>query len=107
MQNFTDNDWKLFRNKIGDWQEKYMGTLIKEYTAILNGTGEPSEKFWALDKRIREDKKSSGVQIRLAKSEMIANIVSFINEGVICMDDLEDFSDELLETVAFICANRI
>lgn len=27
----SKNDWKLFRARIGDWQEAYMGRLIKEY----------------------------------------------------------------------------
>ncbi len=27
----SKKDWKLFRNKIGSWQEAYMERLIQEY----------------------------------------------------------------------------
>ena len=27
----SKNDWKLFRTRIGDWQEVYMECLVKEY----------------------------------------------------------------------------
>lgn len=35
MQGFTEADWKLFRNKIGEWQEAYMDKLNKEYIEIV------------------------------------------------------------------------
>lgn len=34
-----------------------MDKLNKEYIEILSGGGNPSEKFWALEKRIKKDKK--------------------------------------------------
>lgn len=43
--------------KIADWQEAYMDKLNKEYIELLNGEGTPSEKFWTLEERIRNDKK--------------------------------------------------
>lgn len=52
MQEFTEADWKLFRSKIGEWQEAYMDKLNKEYIELLNGDKLPSEKFWELEKRI-------------------------------------------------------
>ena len=54
-QRFTKKDWTLFRNKIAGWQENYMDRLNKEYIELLGGDAAPSEKFWALDKRIKED----------------------------------------------------
>ena len=48
-------DWKLFMEKIGQWQESYMDKLTKEYAEMLMGSGGASEKFWALDERIKED----------------------------------------------------
>lgn len=102
-QRFTEKDWKLFRSKIADWQESYMNRLNREYIDILSGDAIPSDKFWKLDKRIREDKKKAGVQLRMSRSKLIYNIVSLLNEGAICFQDLEDFSDGLKETVgAFI-----
>ena len=99
---YTKKDWALFREKIADWQEAYMDKLNKEYIDLLNGDGRPSEKFWALEERIRNDKKDTGVQLRMSRSNCIYNIVSLLNEGAITMEDLEEFSDELKERVHFI-----
>ena len=65
---FTKKDWVLFREKIADWQEAYMDKLNKEYIELLNGEGTPSEKFWTLEERIRNDKKDTGVQLRMSRS---------------------------------------
>ena len=99
---FTKKDWSLFREKISDWQEAYMDRLNKEYIELLNGEGTPSEKFWTLEERIRNDKKDTGVQLRMSRSNCITNIVSLLNEGAITMNDLEEFSDELKENIRFI-----
>ena len=40
-----EKDWKLFRKKLGRWQEAYMDKLNKEYIELLNGEGTPSEKI--------------------------------------------------------------
>lgn len=62
-QRFTEKDWKLFRSKIADWQESFMDRLNGEYIAILSEDANPSDKFWKLDKRIKEDRKKAGVQV--------------------------------------------
>lgn len=62
MNRFSEKDWKLFRSKIADWQEAYMEKLNGEYIELLSGEGDASEKFWTLEKRIRQDKKDCGVQ---------------------------------------------
>ena len=98
-QRFTKQDWTLFRSKIGSWQEAYMGRLCDEYIELLSGESDPSEKFWQLDKRIRSDKRNPGVQLQMTRTNFIYNIISLINNDVISMKDLEDFSDELKETV--------
>ncbi len=43
--NFTENDWNLFKSKIPLWQESYMERLVNEYTALLNENINPSDKF--------------------------------------------------------------
>lgn len=80
-----------------------MNKLNREYIAILSEDANPSDKFWKLEKRIKEDKKKAGVQVRMSRSNLIYNLISLINEGAISFEDLEDFSDGLKETVgAFI-----
>ena len=70
-QRFTKRDWILFRSKIGSWQEAYMGRLCDEYIELLSGDGDPSEKFWQLDKRIRSDKRNPGVQLEMTRTNFI------------------------------------
>ena len=92
----SKKDWKLFREKLSDWQEKYMEGLIKECVNFLNDDKKPaSEKFCELEKRIKEDKRHPGVIMEVNKSEVIWDIVRLIRLKVITYDDLSDFSDEL------------
>ena len=99
VQRFTEKDWKLFRSKIADWQESFMDRLNTEYIAILSKDANPSDKFWELEKRIKEDKKKAGVQVRMSRSNLIYNLISLLNEDAISFEDLEEFSDGLKETV--------
>ena len=32
----SKKDWKLFREKLSGWQEKYMEELVKKYVNFLN-----------------------------------------------------------------------
>ena len=92
----SKNDWELFQEKLSGWQEKYMEGLVKEYVNFLNDdTSSVSEKFWELEKRIKEDKRHPGVIMEMSKSEVIWDIVRLIRLKVITYDDLSDFSDEL------------
>ena len=80
-----------------------MDRLGKEYIELLSEDVNPSDKFWSLDKRIKEDKRKAGIQLEMSRSNLIYNIISLINEGAISFEDLEEFSDELKETIrAFI-----
>ncbi len=97
--NFTENDWNLFKSKIPLWQESYMERLVNEYTALLNENINPSDKFWKLEKRINQDKNHRGVLIEMRRSLFIRNLVSLVQEGVIEVSDLNDFSDKLIKTV--------
>ena len=92
----SKKDWKLFREKLSGWQENYMEGLVKEYANFLNDDIKPaSEKFWELEKRIKEDTRHPGVIMEMSKSEVIWDIVRLIRLKVITYDDLSDFSDEL------------
>ena len=50
-----EKDWKLFKKKLGGWQEAYMDKLIEEYKDILNSDVSSSDKYWVLRKKIYED----------------------------------------------------
>lgn len=96
----SKSDWKLYREKIAGWQENYMSRLNNEYIALLNADDKKaSEKFWELEKRIKNDRRHPGVIIEMSKSNAVFDIVSLIRLGVITYDDLADFSDGLQEAV--------
>ena len=100
IMDISKMDWKLFREKLSDWQENYMEGLVKEYANFLNDDKKPVlEKFWKLEKRIKEDKRHPGVVMELKKSEVIWDIVRLIRLKVITYNDLSDFSDELQKEV--------
>ena len=102
----TKADWKLFQEKLPNWQENFMKKLINEYIKLLTEPKYDSEKFWELEKRIKADRRKKGVICEMRKSIMVDNIISLINEGVITFDDLSDFSDELKEHVSFLLKHR-
>ena len=97
----SKSDWKLFRSRIGEWQENYMERLVKEYIQLLNSSEAASDKFWKLEERIKKDRRHPGVILEMRKSDMLYDIVALINYGVITEDDLEGFSDDLKERVGF------
>ena len=76
-----------------------MERLIKKYMELLSAPGDPAERFWALEKRIKTDRKHPGVIIELRKSEAIWDIAMFVREQVINLKDLDGFSQELIDSV--------
>lgn len=95
QERFPKYYWKLFRTKLPDWQEAYMDKPNQEYIQLLNGGDSPSEKFWHLDKRIKADKRSPGVQLQMSQTDLFYSFLALLNDGVISLDDLRDFSEEL------------
>lgn len=98
----TNQDWKLFRKLLPGWQEAYMDRLNREYAQILAGEGNSSDKFWALEKRIRQDKRRPGVQLELRRSNMLNALIGLLQDGAITLDDLEGFSHDLQEALRFL-----
>lgn len=100
IMSISKKDWKLYREKLPDWQENYMETLIREYVDFLNDdTKYASDKFWELEERIKKDKRHPGVIIEMNKSEALWDIVKLIKLKVITYDDLADFTDDLKQEV--------
>lgn len=38
-------DWKLYRERVSDWQEHYMEQITKEYVELLTSPGNASDHF--------------------------------------------------------------
>ena len=99
MYTITEADWKVLRKYLPQWQERYMERLCREYVALLNSEQAASDKFWALEKRIREDKKSTGVVANMTRSEAVNNILRLYYDGAVNLDELTVFSEELQDFV--------
>lgn len=102
MGDVAERDWKLFRMRLPIWQESCMERLIGEYMEILGGEGRSSERFWALEERIRADKKRPGVMVRgVCRRTMRGEITRLVLDGTITLDDLDGFTDDVIN-----CARR-
>ena len=99
MREVNEKDWKLFKSKIPGWQRAYMDRLNQSYITLLQGEKAPDEKFWELEKRIRQDKNNPGVLIDMRRSEMYLNLIALVNNDVITLNDLDGFSDDVIEIV--------
>ena len=102
----SKSDWKLFQEKIGEWQENYMDRLNKKYIKLLSSDEPASVKFWKLDEWIRKDKRKPGVQINLEKSEVAWDLARLINGKVITEKDLSEFSKDTQEWVQNLLSSR-
>ena len=68
----SKKDWKLYREKVPGWQENYMERLIEDYVSYLSSTEPASTKFWTMEKRMKQDKKTPGVCIEI-RNRNLAN----------------------------------
>jgi hypothetical protein len=102
MAEISKRDWKLFQERLPEWQEHYMERLTKEYIELLSSPGNASDHFWELEKRIKKDKKNPGVLLEVSKSEALWDIAAFVRRKIITMDELEGFSEDLIDAVQFI-----
>lgn len=96
----NERDWKLFREKLPDWQEVFMERMIEEYRRVLCCDAPASERFWTLERRIRNDKRYTGVMARdVCRSNMYLLLLNLLREGAITENDLQDFSEELRDAM--------
>ena len=102
MVEISKKDWKLYRERLTEWQEHFMERLVKEYMELLSSPGNASDHFWELEERIRKDKKNPGVLLDVRKSNAIWDIAAFVGRGIITMDELDGFSQDLIDAVRLI-----
>ena len=96
-------DWKLFRKKLPEWQERHMQALLNDYAAIIAADDEDvATRFWELERRIKRDVRHVGVCADMRRSMMDQNLLCLLREKAIAPKDLEGFSDELRDYIAKI-----
>ena len=100
MTNCKESDWKIFRVKIVEWQERYMDKVNKKLIKLLSDEKlPPSEKFWKAEKLISREKKSAGVIVEMSRSMFKITLLKLLNEKAITLEDLAEFSPELQEEI--------
>ena len=53
MYSVKESDWKLFRKLLPEWQERFMGRLLGEYSTMIAGQGLASDRFGGCRKDFR------------------------------------------------------
>ena len=97
---YTKSDRKLFLERLPKWQEAYMDRLNREYIELLSSeTGNPSDRFWGLIDRIKEDCKSPGVRCKVDRVDLVFLMRDLMYDKVITADDLEGFSEKFKEAI--------
>ena len=66
---------------------------------ILKQDKSASEIFWTLEEEIKKDKKSVEVMVIMRRSIMLDDILELIRDNVIEFKDIDEFSDDLKDTV--------
>ena len=81
-----------------------MDKLTREYAEFLtDDSRQPSERFWTLNKRIREDRRKPGVQLELRKQNVVFDLAHLIADSAVSLDELDGFSEELQNMVRVLC----
>ena len=83
MREFPEKDWKLFRQKLPGWQEAYMTRLCEEYMELLRSKKKGSERFWELEKRIKEDQKKKIIKMKFYILQDIISKFIYSKENLI------------------------
>lgn len=96
----NEDDWKLFKEKLPLWQERYIKKCLNHYSFILNKDDNPSIIFYELLDSIIKDRNHPGVAIdRCSRSNMLDIIDTLIKNNVITFSDLKGFTEPLITTI--------
>lgn len=77
-----------------------MDRLNREYIELLSSeAGNPSDRFWGLIDRIKEDRKSPGVHCKVDRVDLVFLMRDLMYDKVITADDLEGFSEKFKEAI--------
>lgn len=104
MNGVAERDWRLFKELLPKWQENYMAKLIDQYIEILNGDGEASDRFWALEEHINRDRLCCGVLMEdIRRSTMRRQIACLLSDNVITLNDLDGFTEDIRDYARRLC----
>ena len=97
----NESDWKKFRKLLPDWQRRYMERLVADYLRMLQSEIPVDDRFWKLEKRVRQDARKTAVCCDMRRSLMYENLAKLLAEKAITLEELSVFSEETLRAVRF------
>ena len=104
MADVKESDWKLFRARLPQWQERYMTGVVEKCRRILETETKASDCYWKLERFINREKRSPGVIVHdIRRSTMHVHILDLLETKVITLDDMGGFSEEYRAFVEWCC----
>jgi hypothetical protein len=96
-----ESDWKVFRERVLEWRERYLETRNAELVRILTDDRRtPTERFWEVKKCLDEDAKLlRDLLDGHSRSKMEWFLILMCGHGFIGEADLDEFSDGLRERI--------
>jgi hypothetical protein len=95
-----ESDWKLFRKRVPEWRERYIGKMNIELINSFNVNKTETEKFWHTKEKFD---KIAKILVRCldghSRSNMELFMIELHNFGLIFDSDLEEFSSELRKSL--------
>ncbi|MEM1083517.1 MAG: hypothetical protein AAGI48_05305 [Verrucomicrobiota bacterium] len=95
----NEKDWKAFRQLVPTLRERYLQVCNNELVAILaDDERSPTEKFWGLEERVGEV--AGTLRACLdghSRSTMNDFMMRMLGAGMMTVEDLEPFGEELRE----------
>ena len=99
MYEVKEKDWKVYKELMPIWQDRYIKKVNREYITILINDKPAIENYWDLRRKIKEDKGHLLIQFDLRRSTMFNTIYSLYSENIIHNEELLKFSEELLNCI--------
>jgi uncharacterized protein YpbB len=92
-----ESDWKTFRKSLPEVRERYLNKLNEELAQMLKASDlSATERFWKTHEQINEEAKILQECLDGAsRSRMETMIFSMLGCGMMRLEDLENYSQEL------------
>jgi hypothetical protein len=101
MNKPLESDWKIFRECVPQWRERYLAKQNRQLAALFaDGEKTPTEQFWNAEKKI---KAVARILVNCldghSRSKMEMYLCLMYRHEMIGADDLEEFSGVMKERV--------
>lgn len=102
----NESDWKLFRKRLPEWQERCMEQLAESYAALLAGPARHPTSSGSWRRGCARTRSCVGVVADVSRSEMYYNLLYLLDDKTITLEDLAGFSPDLRERLAMIARDH-